>query len=85
LGLVSQVVPVGQLDEAVAVLATQYAQAPTKAIGYMKLILNQSHENTLEQVLALEADSQDLCGHTHDAGEGIMAFLQKRKAVYLGK
>ena len=85
LGLVSKVVPQAELDDAVAVLANQYAQAPTKAIGYMKMILNQSHESTLEQMLALEADYQDQCGHTHDAGEGIMAFLQKRKAVYLGR
>ncbi len=85
LGLVSHVVPANDLVNTVNALATQYAQAPTVAIGYIKKMLNQSHESNLEQMLDLEAQHQDLCGHTHDAGEGIMAFLQKRKAVYKGK
>jgi len=28
---------------------------------------------------------QDQLSHTHDAAEGMMSFLQKRKAVYRGK
>jgi 2-(1,2-epoxy-1,2-dihydrophenyl)acetyl-CoA isomerase len=35
-------------------------------------------------MLELEAINQDQLGQTHDAAEGIMAFLQKRKAVYKG-
>jgi 2-(1,2-epoxy-1,2-dihydrophenyl)acetyl-CoA isomerase len=62
-----------------------YKNAPTKAIGLMKQVLNQSLESDLAQMLDLEAESQEQLGKTHDAAEGIMAFLQKRKAGYKGK
>lgn len=85
LGLVSQVVPAAQLDDATEAVVAYYAQAPTAAIGRMKQVLNQAHYCNLEEMLELEAENQDLLANTKDAGEGIMAFLQKRKAVYQGK
>ena len=85
LGLVSQVVPAAQLDAAVAKLARQYANAPTRAIGLMKQVLNQSHESTLAQMLELEAVTQDLAGDTTDSQEGIRAFLEKRLPHFTGK
>jgi 2-(1,2-epoxy-1,2-dihydrophenyl)acetyl-CoA isomerase len=85
LGLVSQVVPAAQLDATTEAVVAYYAQAPTAAIGRMKQVLNQAHYCNLEEMLELEAENQDLLANTKDAGEGIMAFLQKRKAVYQGK
>ena len=85
LGLVGEVVPAEQLDYAVAKVVSYYAQAPTKAIGRMKQILNQSHYCNIEEMLELEAENQDVLGATHDAGEGILAFLQKRPAQFKGK
>ena len=85
LGLVSQAVPAAQLDDATEAVVAYYAQAPTAAIGRMKQVLNQAHYCNLEEMLELEAENQDLLANTNDAGEGIMAFLQKRKAVYQGK
>lgn len=85
MGLVNKVVPLEQLDEAVNQTIAYYAQAPTKAIGIMKHILNQSFYCNLEEMLELEAENQDVLGATKDAAEGILAFLQKRKAVYTGK
>ena len=85
LGLVNQVVSVESFDTTVNALATQYAQAPTQAIGLIKKVMNQSSTSTLAEMLELEAQSQDIAAKTKDAGEGIMAFLQKRKANFIGK
>jgi 2-(1,2-epoxy-1,2-dihydrophenyl)acetyl-CoA isomerase len=85
LGLVSQVVPAAELDDTVNRLAQQYAQAPTVSIGLLKKMLQLSMVTTLDEMLEVEAQYQDIAAATHDATEGIAAFLQKRKAVYIGK
>jgi 2-(1,2-epoxy-1,2-dihydrophenyl)acetyl-CoA isomerase len=84
IGLIYQVVPRTELENTVGQLVDYYKNAPTQAIGAMKLVLNQSYQSDLTQMLELEAINQDQLGQTHDAAEGIMAFLQKRKAVYMG-
>ncbi|MFN8344119.1 MAG: enoyl-CoA hydratase-related protein [Spirosomataceae bacterium] len=85
LGLIHKAVPASELDIELCDLINYYRNAPTKAIGAMKLAMNQSLYSNLEQMLELEADQQDKLSHTHDAAEGMMSFLQKRKAVYRGK
>lgn len=85
LGLVNRVVPAGDLDEVTAQVAAYYASAPTKAIGLIKKLLNQSHFSTLEQMLEYEAQYQSIAGQTQDVQEGISAFLEKRKANFGGK
>lgn len=84
LGLIQRAVPAAELDAAVAEVVTYYRQAPTKAIGAMKQVLNQSMQSDLDTMLEHEAVEQDKLGATRDAGEGIMAFLQKRKPEYQG-
>jgi 2-(1,2-epoxy-1,2-dihydrophenyl)acetyl-CoA isomerase len=85
LGLINEVVPANKLEERSNEIAQSYANAPTKAIGLIKKMINQLGNSTLDQMLALEAEYQDIASLTHDAGEGIMAFLQKRKAEFKGK
>lgn len=85
LGLVNEVVASEKLEERLFEVASSYKNAPTKAIGLIKKMINQSGQSTLDQMLALEAEYQDKASLTHDAGEGIMAFLQKRKAEFKGK
>lgn len=84
-GLIAQSVADSQLDATVASTVAYYKNAPTKAIGAMKQVLNKALESDLAQMLEMEAIHQDLLGQTSDAAEGIMAFLQKRKATYQGK
>ncbi len=84
IGLIYQAVPRPVLESTVSQLVEYYKKAPTQAIGTMKRVLNQSFQSDLAQMLELEAAAQDQLGQTHDAAEGIMAFLQKRKAVYKG-
>ncbi|MFN4144304.1 MAG: enoyl-CoA hydratase/isomerase family protein [Runella sp.] len=85
LGLIHKSVRSYDLDLEVAEVVNYYKNAPTAAIGAMKQIMNQSLFSNLPQMLELEAAAQNQLGQTHDAAEGIMAFLQKRKAVYRGK
>lgn len=85
LGLVSKVVPANEFKAALALVAQQYAKAPTKAIGLIKKVLNQSSHSSLEQMLELEAVHQDEAAQSYDFVEGVTAFLQKRPANFQGK
>lgn len=85
IGLVNKVVPADQLDEAVKTYTDYYAQAPTKAIGLMKKMLNKSGNATLDEMLEYEAYCQEIAGNSEDYKEGVTAFLEKRKAEFKGK
>ncbi|HTJ49122.1 MAG TPA: enoyl-CoA hydratase-related protein [Cyclobacteriaceae bacterium] len=85
LGLINKVVPADQLEQTVNELANQFANAPTKAIGLIKKMLNKSATSSLEQMLDYEAYCQEIAGQTSDYKEGVKAFLEKRKPDFTGK
>jgi 2-(1,2-epoxy-1,2-dihydrophenyl)acetyl-CoA isomerase len=85
MGLVNKAVPADQLDAAVREYTTYFSKAPTKAIGLIKKMLNKSATSTLDEMLEYEAYSQEIAGSTADYKEGVLAFLEKRKAGFLGK
>lgn len=85
LGLITRAVPYEELDNAVNELVDIYKTAATRSIGLMKKVLNESLNSTLDEILEQEAVNQDQLGQTHDFAEGVMAFLQKRKAFFKGK
>lgn len=85
LGLVTKAVAYEELDAGVNELVSVYKNSATRSIGLMKKVLNQSLNSNLEEVLEQEAINQDALGKTYDFAEGVMAFLQKRKAVFKGK
>jgi len=85
IGLINRSVPEADLDNAIEETVSYYRAAPTKAIGTMKLVLNQSYQSNLDEMLELEAINQDILSKSDDAVEGIMSFLQKRKPDYQGK
>ena len=72
------------MDEARA-LATKLANGPTLALRTMKANIAAALDGSLQQVLLAEAEGQRIAGASHDAMEGGMAFLQKRKAEFKGK
>lgn len=84
MGLVNKVVPLGELDQAVAAYTTYLAAAPTQAIGLMKRMLNRSMQSSLEETLEYEAYCQQIAGSTSDYQEGVAAFLEKRKPHFTG-
>jgi 2-(1,2-epoxy-1,2-dihydrophenyl)acetyl-CoA isomerase len=84
LGMINKAVVTDQLDEEVQNVATYYAQAPTKAVGMMKVMLNRSSTSSLEEVLDYEAYYQDIAGNSNDYAEGLQAFIEKRKPKFTG-
>lgn len=83
-GMINKVVAADQLDEAVAVYAQYYAQAPTKAIALMKKMLNKSFNSDLDTMLEYEAYCQKIAGDSADYQEGVTAFNEKRKPSFSG-
>lgn len=85
MGLITKAVAPDQLDAAVKEYVDYYAQAPTKAIGLIKKMLNKSATSSLDEMLEYEAYAQEIAGSSHDYKEGVTAFLEKRKPRFLGK
>ncbi|MFM7726233.1 MAG: enoyl-CoA hydratase-related protein, partial [Flavobacteriales bacterium] len=66
-------------------MAQELSLMPTHALGLTKAALNASMNNTLEQQLQLEEFYQIEAGGTNDYSEGVTAFMEKRKAVFVGR
>lgn len=62
----------------------KFAKMPTKALGMIKELVNNSYSRTLAEVLAAEAAAQDIAGNSNDYREGVNSFLEKRKPVFKG-
>jgi 2-(1,2-epoxy-1,2-dihydrophenyl)acetyl-CoA isomerase len=85
LGMVNRVVAHDELDKTTADIANFYANAPTKAIGLMKKMINKSLSADLDTMLEYEAYMQDIAGASYDYKEGVNAFLEKRKPEFKGE
>jgi enoyl-CoA hydratase len=82
-GLVSEVVPDGEMDDAAARLLEDMLRTSPLGLRLTKECLNASIDaGSLEQVVAMEDRNQILCAQTQDFREGITAFLQKRPPHY---
>jgi 2-(1,2-epoxy-1,2-dihydrophenyl)acetyl-CoA isomerase len=75
---------VALMDDAKA-LAEKLAAGPTRALGLVKRTLANALETDYATALSLEAEVRRSLGDSHDAGEGGIAFLQKRKPVFIGR
>ena len=84
-GLVTRVVPDAELRPAVAALAAELAQGPTKAYGAAKRLLHQSTWESLETQMELEAQAIAASGHTEDFRAGVTAFAQKATPTFRGR
>ena len=84
-GMVNQVVPAEELDDAVEKVVAYYRNAPTKAVGLMKKMLNKSFNSDLDTMLDYEAYCQEIAGRSDDYKEGVASFNEKRKPAFTGK
>ena len=85
LGLVNQVVAPDALADATSELAERLAHGPTLAYGFAKEAVYEGANLTFDSLLDLEARNQKVAGRSHDAREGIRAFLEKRKSEFRGR
>jgi 2-(1,2-epoxy-1,2-dihydrophenyl)acetyl-CoA isomerase len=85
IGLINKAVTANDLDSEVNKLAKQLAEGPTVAFGMAKKIISKGFSMDLSSVLECEAFGQTIAGTTEDAREGVMAFLEKRKAEFKGR
>jgi 2-(1,2-epoxy-1,2-dihydrophenyl)acetyl-CoA isomerase len=65
--------------------AAHLANGPTEAYRHLKTALRTSWENGPDAQLDIEARLQGACGQTRDFREGVVAFLDKRKASFEGR
>jgi 2-(1,2-epoxy-1,2-dihydrophenyl)acetyl-CoA isomerase len=84
-GIANRVTSPETLDDVVNEIANYYANAPTKAIGLMKKMLNKSTSSDMETILEYEAYCQEIAGNSEDNKEGVTAFIEKRKPAFKGK
>src|SRR5690606_18791738 len=85
MGMLYKVLPLETFEEDVNQLALKLANMPTKALGMIKELFNQSMTNDLEAQLALESKFQIEAAQTEDYTEGVAAFVEKRKPNFKGK
>ena len=84
-GMIWEAVPAVEFEAHWLARATTLATGPTLAYGAVKTALRAAWQNSEEEQLALEAHQQGQLGQTRDFQEGVMAFLEKRKAGFEGR
>lgn len=85
IGLVNKVFPADQLMEETKKFAKRLAGMPGFAIKMIKHAVNFGQELPLDHANRLEMECCAQCFSTHDQKEGMKAFLEKRKADFIGR
>jgi 2-oxoglutaroyl-CoA hydrolase len=85
LGLVTEVVPAGELEAAVGRLLDELAELPPLALAVAKRVLNTAYDAPLHVGLEVEGLAYGMLRSTHDFREGVEAFGEKRKPKFEGR
>jgi 2-(1,2-epoxy-1,2-dihydrophenyl)acetyl-CoA isomerase len=84
-GMIWEAVADAEFEAVWKARAAYLAEGPTKAFRLTKQAIRASWDNDQETQLAAEAKLQGKAGKTRDFMEGVMAFLEKRKARFEGR
>jgi 2-(1,2-epoxy-1,2-dihydrophenyl)acetyl-CoA isomerase len=84
-GLVSEVVPAGELLARTQERAAAFAALPTRALALTKRLFERAATTPLVDQLELEAQLQAAATRTEDFAEGVTAFLEKREPRFAGR
>lgn len=84
-GLVTQVLAPEALLPATLLLAQQIAEMPPLAVCFAKRAVNRGMQTDLDSGLEFERYAAALLVDTEDRKEGMRAFVEKRKPVFLGR
>jgi 2-(1,2-epoxy-1,2-dihydrophenyl)acetyl-CoA isomerase len=85
MNMIYKVVEDDLFESEVSTFVQKLALMPTKGLGLTKKAVNQSFDNNLTQQLEVEKDLQTEAGDTYDFKEGVNAFVEKRKPIFIGK
>jgi 2-(1,2-epoxy-1,2-dihydrophenyl)acetyl-CoA isomerase len=84
-GLINEVVPSDSLKERVQTLAAQLSRGPTKAYGGVKRLVQMSLQDSLESQMEREGRQIAELSRSEDGLEGVLAFVERRKAKFVGR
>ena len=84
MGMINSVSPDEELMTKAMAMAEKLAQAPTAAIGEIKMLLEASAANDMRTQLNLEHKTQIESAKKKDFVEGVTAFLEKRPPRFVG-
>ena len=85
MGLVSKVVPDGELMATTMELASRMAKGPTQSISLIKYLVHKSLETNLQESLEIAHTAQEVARQTEDHKEAVRAFLEKRQPEFKGR
>jgi 2-(1,2-epoxy-1,2-dihydrophenyl)acetyl-CoA isomerase len=84
-GLITRVVPEGELLSQAIALATQLAEGAPKALGAAKRLMHAGWNETLETQMENESQTIANMARSSDTHEAIKAFIEKRAPKFTGK
>ena len=81
---VHRVVPVDELQDNVHAWAVELAERATLSLAATKRAMRYAESATYQDAFRTESYEQHALRQTHDASEGVEAFIEKRKPAFTG-
>ncbi len=85
LGLINRVIPDADLLSEAIALASELATKPPLTIAAALSAIHRGMDASIDDGLAIEEAAFASIVPTHDAQEGVAAFLEKRRPAFIGK